>query len=103
MGGHKGVEHYRFSFRYHSRYFQHAHFIPIVSVGKRGAYLLVHGNLPRQPLFGTTLRFTGLVPADFRQCTPSVRKCKGPDKLGTDPMVYGGFINERDPAAELDS
>ena len=30
------------------RYFQHAHFIPIVGVGKRGAYELVHGDLPRQ-------------------------------------------------------
>ena len=46
------------------RYFQHAHFIPIVGVGKRGAYLLVHGDLPRQHSFGTTLRFTGPVPAD---------------------------------------
>ena len=29
------------------RYFQHAHFIPIiVGVGKRGEYYLVHGDLP---------------------------------------------------------
>ena len=49
------------------RYFQHAHFIPIVSVGKRGEYQLVHGDLPRQHSFGTTLRFTGPVPADSRQ------------------------------------
>ena len=35
-------------------YFQHAHFIPIVGVGKRGAYELVHGDLPRQHSFGTT-------------------------------------------------
>ena len=48
-------------------YFQHAHFIPIVGVGKRGAYQLVHYDLPRQHPFGTTLRFTGPVPADFRQ------------------------------------
>ena len=27
------------------RYFQHAHFIPIVGVGKRGEYYLVHGDL----------------------------------------------------------
>ena len=48
--------------------FQHAHFIPIiVGVGKGGAYYLVHGDLPRQHSFGTTLRFTGLVPADSRQ------------------------------------
>ena len=40
------------------RYFQHAHFIPIVGVGKRGEYKLVHGDLPRQHSFGTTLRFT---------------------------------------------
>ena len=52
---------------YIQRYFQHAHFIPIVGVGKRGAYYLVHGDLPRQHLFGTTLRFTGPVPVDSRQ------------------------------------
>ena len=49
------------------RYFQHAHFIPIVGVGKRGEYLMVHDDLPRQHSFGTTLRVTGLVPADSRQ------------------------------------
>ena len=49
------------------RYFQHAHFIPIVGVGKRGEYELVHGDLPRQHSFGTTLRFTGPVLADSRQ------------------------------------
>ena len=51
----------------HSRYFQHANLIPIVAVGKRGEYYLVHGDLPRQHSFGTTLRFTGPVPADSRQ------------------------------------
>ena len=51
----------------HRRYFQHAHFIPMVGVGKRGEYYLVHGDLPRQHSFGTTLRFTGPVPADSRQ------------------------------------
>ena len=62
-----------FSYR---RYFQHARFIPIVGVGKRGEYELVHGDLPRQHSFGTTLRFTGPVPADSRQSrTPSVRNC----------------------------
>ena len=35
------------------RYFQHAYFIPIVGVGKRGAYYLIHGDLPRQHPFGT--------------------------------------------------
>ena len=49
------------------RYFQHAYFIPIVGVGKRGEYNFVHGDLPRQHSFGTTLRFTGPVPADSRQ------------------------------------
>ena len=44
------------------RYFQHAYFIPIVGVGERGVYYLVHGDLPRQHSFGTTLRFTHLVP-----------------------------------------
>ena len=48
-------------------YVQHAHFIPIVGVGKRGEYYLVHGDLPRQHPFGTNLRFTGPVPADSRQ------------------------------------
>ena len=33
------------------RYFQHAHFIPIVGVGKRGEYYLFHGDLPRQHSF----------------------------------------------------
>ena len=64
------------SIRYiYRRYFQHAHFIPIVGVGKRGEYQLVHCDLPRQHSFGTTLRFTGPVPADSRQRTPSVRNC----------------------------
>ena len=49
------------------RHFQHAHFIPIVGVGKRGEYYLVYGDLPRQHSFGTTLRFTGPVSADSRQ------------------------------------
>ena len=57
------------------RYLQRAHFIPIVDVGNRGAYQSVHGDLPRQHPFGTTLRFTGPVPADSRQGTPSVRNC----------------------------
>ena len=43
------------------------HFIPIVGVGKRGAYKLVHGDLSRQHPFGTTLRFTGPVPVDSLQ------------------------------------
>ena len=53
--------------QYNRRYFQHAHFIPIVGVGKRGIYQLVHGDLLRQHPFGTTLRFTGPVPGDSRQ------------------------------------
>ena len=52
---------------YIRRYLKYVHFIPIASVGKRGAYSLVHGDLPRQHPFGTTLRFTGPVPADSRQ------------------------------------
>ena len=35
-------------------YLQHAHFIPIVGVEKKGAYYLVYGDLPRQHPFGTT-------------------------------------------------
>ena len=42
---------------------------------ERGTYWLVHGDLPKQHSFGTTLRFTGPVPADSRQWTPSVRNC----------------------------
>ena len=63
------------------RYFQHAHFIPKVGVGKERRIRfflkknqnaprrseLVHGDLPRQHSFGTTLRFTGPVPAESRQ------------------------------------
>ena len=49
------------------QYFQHAHFIPKLGVGKRGEYYFVHGDLPRQYSFGTTLRFTGPVPANSRQ------------------------------------
>ena len=52
---------------YERRYFQHAHFIPKVGVGKIGAYYLVHGDLLRQHSFGTTLRFTGPVLANSRQ------------------------------------
>ena len=51
----------------YSQYFQHFHFVPIVGVGKRGVYQLVHGDLPRQHSFGTTLRFTGPVPVNSRQ------------------------------------
>ena len=42
------------------RYFKHAHFMPIVGVGRRvGVYKLVQGeDLPKHHSFGTTLRFT---------------------------------------------
>ena len=43
------------------RYFQHTHFITIVGVGKRGEYLLVHGDAKTAPVTRTTLRFTGEV------------------------------------------
>ena len=46
-GGHNGQSIWR-------RYFQHAHFIPIVGVGKRDEYYMVHGDLQRQHLFGTS-------------------------------------------------
>ena len=49
------------------RYFQCAQFITIVGVGKIGAYYLVHGDAKAAPVAGTTLRFTGPVPADSRQ------------------------------------
>ena len=59
---------------------------------------MVHGDLPRQHPFGTTLRFTG----PCRRTLGSERHRHAiawPDKLGTDPMAYGGFI--MDAAAEL--
>ena len=34
---------------------------------ERRILFVVHGDLPRQHSFGTTLRFTGPVPADSRQ------------------------------------
>ena len=50
------------------QYFPHAHFIPIiVGVEKRGGYLLLHGDLPRQHPFGTAVRFTDPMPADSWQ------------------------------------
>ena len=52
--------------------FQHTHFIPIiVGVGKEGRKLSgPHGETCKEkaaPITGTTLRFTGPVPADSRQ------------------------------------
>ena len=49
------------------QYFQHADFIPIAGVGERDAYYLVDGDPSRQHSFGTTLGFTGPVPANSRQ------------------------------------
>ena len=51
------------------RYFEYAHFIPIVGVGKRGAYInwSMVTCQSRQYLFGTALWFTGPRPADPRQ------------------------------------
>ena len=54
-------------FVYHTCHLVIMSSIITVGVGKRGAYYLVHGNLPRQHSFGITLRFTGPVPADSRQ------------------------------------
>ena len=55
---------------------------------------MVHGDLPRQHPFGATLRFLALC----RRTLGSERHryaIARPDKLGTDPMAYGGFINGR--------
>ena len=41
--------------------------ISIVGVEKRGAHQLVHGDAKAAPVTGTTLRFTGPVPADSRE------------------------------------
>ena len=46
-----------------TKLFQHAHFIPIMGLGNRGAY----GDAKAAPVTGTTLRFTGPVPTDSRQ------------------------------------
>ena len=50
-------------------YFQHAHFIPIVGVGKEKAYInwsMVTCKIAA-PVTATTLRTTGPVPVDSRQ------------------------------------
>ena len=56
------------------RYFQHAHFIPLVNVGKKaqmnGSMVTCQGSTRSELL----LRFNS-VPADTRQSTPSVRNC----------------------------
>ena len=63
----EALDAFRLFFKHLRHAGQHTHFIPIVGVGKRGAYYLVHGDLPRKHSFGTTLRFSGPVPADSRQ------------------------------------
>ena len=66
------------------RYFQHAHFIPTVGVGKRSGYSLVHGDLPRQHSL--------LAPCQRALSSKRHRYAIAwPDKLGTDPMAYGRF------------
>ena len=59
----------------------------IVGVGKRGAYELLHGDLPTQHSFGTIMavcrRTLGIGRHRYAFAWP--------DKLGTDPMAYGGF------------
>ena len=55
------------TYYYYSIVSFHNNYINIVGVGKRGEYEWVHGDLPRQHSFGTTLRFTGPVPVDSRQ------------------------------------
>ena len=51
------------------RYFQHAHFMPIVNVGKRVAHINWFIVRPAKvaPVTGTTLRTAGSVPTDSRQ------------------------------------
>ena len=66
-----------------------------MGVGKRGAYQLVHGDAQAAPVSGTTLRFTGPVPAGTlsseRHLCTQLR----------DPMAYGGLNKQMDPAAEM--
>ena len=83
------------------RYFQHAHIILIVDAGKRGAYELIHSDLRRQHSFGTTLRFTSLVPADSRQRTPSVTQMRDPINSGLNRWRMPVLNKYMDTAAEL--
>ena len=55
---------------------------------------MIHGDLPRQHSFGTTLRFIIPVAADSQIARPN--------KLGADPMACGGLNKEMDAAAELE-
>ena len=77
----------------YKRYFQHAHHRPILGLGKRGAYyLLVHGGLARQHLFGAPvwnylevyLLYAGGVSA--LSTIIGARLCD--DLINTDPMAY---------------
>ena len=67
VGGREIKPSYITEIRESIRYFQHTHSIPIMGVEKGGADQMVHGDLPRQHSFGTTLRFTAPVPGDCRQ------------------------------------
>ena len=72
------------------RYFQHAHFIPIVGVGKRGEYdwsmVTCQGSTPSELPWGSM--------APCRRTLGSERHryaIARPHNLGTDPMAYGGY------------
>ena len=81
------------------RYFQHAHFIPIVGVGKRGqAY--INWSMVAWPAKAASVRNYLEV---YWPCAGGLSavnaigtRLRDPnDKLGTDPMAHGGFINGR--------
>ena len=74
------------------------HNVPIVGVGKVDAQKLFHGvswidrGINSAPVTRATFRITGLVPADSRRQTPSVRICMT-HKLGTDPIAVDSWRN----------
>ena len=50
----------RVTIEFSRRYFQHAHFIPVVDAGKRCEYELVRGDAKAAPVTRTLLGFTGI-------------------------------------------
>ena len=67
---------------YKHRYFQHAHFIPIVGAGKRVAYSLIRGVLPRQHPFGTTLGFFWTCASGLSAANAIITQLRDPMKTG---------------------
>ena len=67
----------------YGRYFQNAHFIPMVGVGKERRILIgPWGPAKAAPATGTTLRFTGPVPADSSAVNAIGTQLRGPINSG---------------------